>query len=190
MRLPYAESCLSSVSNGLRGDPEGLLADVHDSLGRELVALQLHVVRRLSPFTPTSVTLPGSRQIHSEIRDRSYENQRHRTSRLNLIVSAIVLWNTTYLQRAVDHLKRRVNHPTPGDLAHLSPLGWEHINLTGNYHWRHFEIWTLAWRRRWRWPWPSPSAPSTYFPVRARFRNGAPSGISAMPAQDAIHYER
>jgi hypothetical protein len=20
-------------------------------------------------------------------------------------------------------------------LAHLSPLGWEHINLTGDYHW-------------------------------------------------------
>jgi hypothetical protein len=54
---------------------------------------------------------------------------------LNLIVSAIVLWNTTYLQRAVDHLKRQGHHPTPGDLAHLSPLGWEHINLTGDYHW-------------------------------------------------------
>jgi TnpA family transposase len=70
-----------------------------------------------------------------EIRDRSYENQRHRASGLNLIVSAIVLWNTTYLQRAVDHLKRQGYHPTPGDLAHLSPLGWEHINLTGDYHW-------------------------------------------------------
>ena len=70
-----------------------------------------------------------------EIRDRSYENQRHRASGLNLIVSAIVLWNTTYLQRAVDHLKRQGYYPTLGDLAHLSPLGWEHINLTGDYHW-------------------------------------------------------
>ena len=25
--------------------------------------------------------------------------------------------------------------PAPGDLAHLSPLGWEHISLTGDYHW-------------------------------------------------------
>ena len=25
--------------------------------------------------------------------------------------------------------------PVPGDLAHLSPLGWEHINLTGDYYW-------------------------------------------------------
>jgi TnpA family transposase len=70
-----------------------------------------------------------------EIRDRSYENQRHRASGLNLLVAAIILWNTTYLQRAVDHLRNQGHHPAPGDLAHLSPLGWEHINLTGDYHW-------------------------------------------------------
>lgn len=70
-----------------------------------------------------------------EIRDRSYENQRHRASGLNLLVAAIILWNTTYLQRAVDHLGDQGQHPAPGDLAHLSPLGWEHINLTGDYHW-------------------------------------------------------
>ena len=70
-----------------------------------------------------------------EIRDLSYENQRHRASGLNLLVAAIILWNTTYLQRAVDHLRDQRQHPAPGDLAHLSPLGWEHINLTGDYHW-------------------------------------------------------
>ena len=58
-----------------------------------------------------------------EIRDRSYENQRHRASGLNLLVAAIILWNTTYLQRAVDHLRDQRQHPAPGDLAHLSPLG-------------------------------------------------------------------
>ena len=70
-----------------------------------------------------------------EIRDRSYENQRHRASGLNLLVAAIILWNTTYLQRAIDHLRDQEQHPEPGDLAHLSPLGWEHINLTGDYRW-------------------------------------------------------
>jgi Tn3 transposase DDE domain/Domain of unknown function (DUF4158) len=69
-----------------------------------------------------------------EIRDRSYENQRHRASGLNLLVAAIVLWNTTYLQRAIDHLRSQEHDPAPDDLAHLSPLGWEHINLTGDYH--------------------------------------------------------
>jgi hypothetical protein len=34
---------------------------------------------------------------------RSYENQRHRASGLNLLVATIILWNTTYLQRAIDH---------------------------------------------------------------------------------------
>jgi TnpA family transposase len=29
-----------------------------------------------------------------EIRDRTYENQQHRASGLNLVVTAIVLWNT------------------------------------------------------------------------------------------------
>ena len=70
-----------------------------------------------------------------EIRDRSYENQRHRASGLNLLVAAIILWNTTYLQRALDHMQKQGYAPEPGDLVHLSPLGWEHINLTGDYHW-------------------------------------------------------
>ena len=57
-----------------------------------------------------------------EIRDRSYENQSHRASGLNLLVAAIILWNTVYLQRAVDHLHSQGYEPTPSDLAHLSPL--------------------------------------------------------------------
>jgi TnpA family transposase len=31
-----------------------------------------------------------------ELRDRTYENQRHRASGLNLVVAAIVLWNTGF----------------------------------------------------------------------------------------------
>ena len=71
-----------------------------------------------------------------EIRDRSYENQSHRASGLNLLVAAIILWNTRYLQRAIDHLRNQGQHPAPGDLVHLSPLGWENISLTGDYHWQ------------------------------------------------------
>ena len=70
-----------------------------------------------------------------EIRDRSYENQRYRASGLNLLVAAIILWNTVYLQRAVDHLRKQGIEPGPTDLAHLSPLGWAHITLIGDYHW-------------------------------------------------------
>ena len=42
-----------------------------------------------------------------EIRDRSFESQAFRASGLNLVVSAIVHWNTVYLGRAVDHLRRQ-----------------------------------------------------------------------------------
>jgi hypothetical protein len=69
-----------------------------------------------------------------EVRDRSFENQRHRASGLNLVVAAITLWNTMYLERAAEALARS----TPIDpalLQHVSPLGWEHINLTGDYTW-------------------------------------------------------
>jgi TnpA family transposase len=42
-----------------------------------------------------------------EIRDRSFESQAFRASGLNLVVSAIVHWNTVYLGRAVDHFRRQ-----------------------------------------------------------------------------------
>src|SRR5258708_34470058 len=54
-----------------------------------------------------------------EIRDRSYENQRHRASGLNLLVAAIILWKTTYLNSTVDHLRKHGHPPAPGDLAHF-----------------------------------------------------------------------
>ena len=69
-----------------------------------------------------------------EIRDRTYENQQHRASGLNLLVTAIILWNTRYLDRAITTL--RAVEPIPDELlTHLSPLGWEHVNLTGDYVW-------------------------------------------------------
>ncbi|AOT05767.1 Tn3 family transposase [Arthrobacter sp. U41] len=71
-----------------------------------------------------------------EIRDRGFEQQRYRASGLNLLTAAIVLWNTVYLERAAN--ARRDQDPESHDalLQYLSPLGWEHINLTGDYTWR------------------------------------------------------
>ena len=69
-----------------------------------------------------------------EIRDRTYENQQHRASGLNLLVTAIILWNTRYLERAIAAL-REVEQVPDQLLLHLSPLGWEHVNLTGDYVW-------------------------------------------------------
>jgi hypothetical protein len=71
-----------------------------------------------------------------EIRDRTFEQQRYRASGLNLVTGAIVLWNTVYLERATQALRESGRLDDNGMLQFLSPLGWEHINLTGDYVWR------------------------------------------------------
>ena len=71
-----------------------------------------------------------------EIRDRSFEQQRYRASGLNLVTAAIVLWNTVYLERAASALRGHGHAVDNTLLQYLSPLGWEHINLTGDYLWR------------------------------------------------------
>ncbi|CAD5982247.1 Transposase for transposon Tn2501 [Planktothrix tepida] len=39
------------------------------------------------------------------------------------------------LEKAVDYLKQQGVDIPEEYLQHLSPLGWEHINLTGDYVW-------------------------------------------------------
>ena len=73
---------------------------------------------------------------NGEIRDRSFEAQSNRASGLNLVVMAISVWNTTYLGRVVDAVREEGNTVPDELLAHVSPLGWEHIGLTGDYLWR------------------------------------------------------
>lgn len=70
-----------------------------------------------------------------EVRDRSYEDQMYRASGLQLVIAAIVLWNTVYLSQAVDSLRAKGMGIPDEYLQHLSPLGWEHITLTGDYVW-------------------------------------------------------
>lgn len=70
-----------------------------------------------------------------EIRDWSFESQAFRASGLNLVVSAIVHWNTVYIERAVTHLRKMHREIPDHLLKHISPLSWEHVNLTGIYTW-------------------------------------------------------
>lgn len=70
-----------------------------------------------------------------ELRDRSYEDQMNRASGLSLLCAAIAMWNAVYLERAVEGL-RALGEEVPEEyIAHLSPLEWEHITLTGIYRW-------------------------------------------------------
>jgi hypothetical protein len=69
------------------------------------------------------------------LRDRAAEAQQYRASGLALVTAAIALWNTVYLGRALDELRRGGEIVPDPLLAHLAPVGWQHINLTGDYLW-------------------------------------------------------
>lgn len=70
-----------------------------------------------------------------EIRDRSAEGQHYRIAGMNLLAAIIIFWNTMKLGEVVANQKRDGKLLSPDLLAHVSPLGWEHINLTGEYRW-------------------------------------------------------
>jgi TnpA family transposase len=71
-----------------------------------------------------------------EVRDRTFETQRHRASWLNLVTAAIILWNTVYLECAVEALREQGRPFEDAWLQHIAPVHWNHINLTGDYSWR------------------------------------------------------
>ena len=70
-----------------------------------------------------------------EIRDRSLENQSYRASGLNLVTAAIILWNTVYIDRVIKSMKANRISVNNDLLRNLSPICWDHINLTGDYIW-------------------------------------------------------
>ena len=56
-------------------------------------------------------------------------------SGLALVTAAIALWNTLYLDRALNDLRCGGEMIPEALLAHLAPVGWQPINLTGDYLW-------------------------------------------------------
>lgn len=68
-----------------------------------------------------------------ELRERTIQHQLQRASALNIIINAISIWNTLHLTKAVEYQKQfgSFNEEL---LHHMSPLGWKHINLLGEYH--------------------------------------------------------
>jgi TnpA family transposase len=69
------------------------------------------------------------------IADRTYEAQQFRASGLNLVIAAIVFWNSTYIADAVAHLRSIGEEVSDEMLAHTSPVGWNHIAFSGDFLW-------------------------------------------------------
>ena len=58
-----------------------------------------------------------------------------RMAGLNLLAAIVIYCNTAHLGEAVGHRKHAGLTVEPELLAHISPLGWAHILLTGEYRW-------------------------------------------------------
>lgn len=70
-----------------------------------------------------------------EIRDRSSQAQEYRIAGLNLLAAIIIYWNTKQIGKIITK-RRQAGIYDPDDLLpHVSPLGWGHILITGEYRW-------------------------------------------------------
>lgn len=68
-----------------------------------------------------------------ELHQRYREGQEDQLGALGLVVNAIVVWNTRYIQSALDVIRQRGESVEDPDIKRLSPLGHEHINIMGKY---------------------------------------------------------
>ena len=68
-----------------------------------------------------------------EIRKRYREGQEDQLSALGLVTNAVVLWNTIYIQKALEKLKQDGFEINEEDVARLSPLQYKHVNVLGHY---------------------------------------------------------
>ncbi len=65
--------------------------------------------------------------------DRDFDAQMNRASSTMLLVAMLSAWNTVYLDKVVNTLRAAGEEISDEHLAHVSPLGWQHINLLGRY---------------------------------------------------------
>lgn len=71
--------------------------------------------------------------IRGELRQRYREGQEDQLGALGLVVNVIVLWNTIYMDAALNQIRAEGFDVCAKDVARLSPLGFDHINLLGRY---------------------------------------------------------
>ena len=105
-----------------------LLPYINDETYRRRILVQLN--RHEGRHALSRDVFHGRR---GELRQRYREGQEDQLGALGLVVNVIVLWNTLYMEEAVNHLRAGGAVIAAEDLARLSPLGHEHINFLGRY---------------------------------------------------------
>ncbi len=105
-----------------------LLAYIDDESYRRRIQIQLN--RGEGRHSLARAVFHGQR---GELRQRYREGQEDQLGALGLVVNIIVLWNTRYMDAALAQLRSNGNEVDPADVAHLSPLGYSHLNMLGRY---------------------------------------------------------
>jgi TnpA family transposase len=105
-----------------------LLSYIDDETYRRRILLQLN--RGEGRHRLALATFHGQR---GELRQRYREGQEDQLSALGLVVNVIVLWNTLYMEAALNYVRAEGVDMRPEDVARLSPLGYKHINFLGQY---------------------------------------------------------
>jgi len=106
-----------------------LLKYVDDPVYRRGILVQLN--RQEGRHSLARAVFHGQR---GELRQRYREGQEDQLDALGLVVNAIALWNTRYIDAALEHLRKRGGDVLPADVRRLSPMGFAHINLFGRYY--------------------------------------------------------
>jgi TnpA family transposase len=105
-----------------------MLAYVDDESYRRRILTQLN--RGESRHSVARAVFHGQR---GELRQRYREGQEDQLGALGLVVNAMVLWNTFYMEAALKHLRSEGLEVLAADVARLSPLVHKHINFQGRY---------------------------------------------------------
>jgi hypothetical protein len=70
----------------------------------------------------------------NHLQNPHHEGQEDQLGALGLVLNAIVLWNTRYMDAALTRLRDEGVEILDEDMERLSPLVHSHINLLGRYH--------------------------------------------------------
>jgi TnpA family transposase len=105
-----------------------LLRYIEDEAYRRRILVQLN--RGEGRHQLARMVFHGKR---GELRQRYREGQEDQLGALGLVVNVIVLWNTIYMDAALDQLRTAGHDVRDEDVARLSPLGFDHINMLGRY---------------------------------------------------------
>jgi TnpA family transposase len=122
-KLAQAVATLGRIDKTLH-----ILTYIDDEAVRRRVLLQLN--RHEDRHKLARTVFHGQR---GELRQRYRAGQEDQLGALGLVVNMIVLWNTIYMDAALQQLKAEGYPVQTADVARLTPLRWGHINMLGRY---------------------------------------------------------